>query len=1315
VVASGARSSRAERTAKAGALTGPSSGPPCPFTLFPAQLWPKHSPTVQAKDVIADRFELLSLAGKGGMGEVWRAVDRQTGSAVALKLLRADVADAPRFLREARLLSGLVDPAIVGHVAHGTAASGELFLAMEWIEGADLADRLARGPLTPAESLAVTSRVARALATAHAAGIVHRDVKPNNVMLALGQPDAARLVDFGIARHAGAHNRLTHTGAIIGTPQYMAPEQARGLRDVDARVDVYALGCVLFECLTGSPPFIGETPVAVLARVLLEEPPRLWERWPGAPAALEALVARLLAKEPQQRPKDGAAVLALLENLDLSAAPGATPRPVTASERRLVTFVAGALPPADDSDDTTLTSSSSGTRLRAVAARFDCELELLAQGSFFASFSGAQAARDQVLQATRCARALARESPEHRVVVATGRAVVEARTPLGEVVDRATALLVHAPAGVLADSLTADLLDGLFTLGAHPHGALVGAELDAGSSGDARPLLGRATPFVGRDRELASLEALFAEAAEESAARIALVTAVPGLGKTRLRVEVLRRIADREPAPLVWLGRADNTRQDSPLGVATSALEGWLGPAADDAAARAQLAARVARLELSAGTQAQATVFLGELLGLNEGQPSNPMLLAARRDPMLMSQRVHEALTAVALASARAGPLVLVLEDLHWADKPTVTWVNELLRAARELPLFVLALARPEVHERFPRLFADHALTEVRLTELRPRAAERFVKEMLGAVDAPLVQRLVAAAAGNAFFLEELVRTVARGDAELPGSVVAMAQGRLERLSPTERKVLRVASVMGEVFWSDAVAALSGEADARATLKRLVDQELLVSRPMPRFEDQTELAFRHAFFRDAAYAMLTDADRAAGHLGAAKWLEAKGEPDARVLARHHELGGDASSACERLATAAEQSLRAGDMAGTQEVVARALKLGASGELGDRLAALELEALRWSDYTERFAQQSDALLQRAPPGSVWWCEALGQTARAYGITGLWLERPEAMRARLRELLALGEKTPALAGAEPSFALALSRLLPQAAIQLPDAPLPLLRHLKAIAAPLLSTMPALEGHVLEAESFVRWREGLPYTALRLMERAIAAYEGAGDVRYAEAGRINVGYALLSLGRGEDAGRYLDQLAGAARHSMRATRALGLLRMVVDSRTGALGGEELTRRVAEAIAFMGKMGSQFGHVFHVLALYSSGQLSELAERYGDPDAAYPFWDLRTLPAIALVKVGRAHDGLRLLGLRPYQAEMFGSPEFCDPVFFFAQALCFDAVGRQDESRAVLSRAHRELLRRAADVAEPGWREAYLEVPIHRELLALAAAWQV
>ena len=278
------------------------------------------------------------------MGAVYRALDRSTGGLVALKILRgAKREDEQRLAREARTLADLDHPAVIRYLGHGLTETGEPFLVTEWLEGEDLGQRLARSELSMQESVTLARHVAEALAAAHARGFVHRDVKPANVFLIGSRVDDVRVLDFGIARSTRATGIVTRTGCLIGTLGYMAPEQARGTHQLDARTDLFSLGCILFECLTGRPVFAGEAMLAVIVKILFEEAPRVRDLRADLPVALDDLVARMLSKDPVGRPQDALQVARELGTI-LDAAPqvelsAARPPHLTSEEMRPVSVV----------------------------------------------------------------------------------------------------------------------------------------------------------------------------------------------------------------------------------------------------------------------------------------------------------------------------------------------------------------------------------------------------------------------------------------------------------------------------------------------------------------------------------------------------------------------------------------------------------------------------------------------------------------------------------------------------------------------------------------------------------------------------------------------------------------------------------------------------------------------------------------------------------------------------------------------------------------------------------------------------------------
>src|SRR5438067_344508 len=253
-------------------------------------------PLQRLRAALAGRYEIERAVGAGGMATVYLAHDHKLRRRVAIKVLAPDLAallGAERFLREIEIVAGFNHPHIVPLYDSGV-ENGLLFYVMPYMEGQSLRDRLRReGQLPVEDAVALAREVAEALAYAHGRGIVHRDIKPENILLSEGH---ALVADFGIAQAVAVTGgeRLTQTGVTLGTPAYMSPEQAAGESSLDARTDVYALGCVLYETLAGEPPFTGPTPQAILARRLVDPVPTVRRSRERVPEHIDAALARAL-------------------------------------------------------------------------------------------------------------------------------------------------------------------------------------------------------------------------------------------------------------------------------------------------------------------------------------------------------------------------------------------------------------------------------------------------------------------------------------------------------------------------------------------------------------------------------------------------------------------------------------------------------------------------------------------------------------------------------------------------------------------------------------------------------------------------------------------------------------------------------------------------------------------------------------------------------------------------------------------------------------------------------------------------------------
>jgi eukaryotic-like serine/threonine-protein kinase len=268
-----------------------------------------------AETLVAGRYRLDSLLGRGGMSEVWAATDLELGRRVALKLL-APNEDNARFEREARAVAALGHPNVTQLYDYGE-SDGRPFMVLEYLSGGSLEDLLREGMLADGDARRIAAEIAAGLSHAHARGVVHRDLKPSNVLF--DEEGRAKLSDFGIARMVAGEGTLTEAGTVLGTAAYISPEQAMGL-PATAASDVYSFGVLLFRMLTGRLPFESEDPIALVVAHRDSPPPLVTDLRADAPPALAALTAATLAKDPALRPPDGAALVDALDGGEVPAA-----------------------------------------------------------------------------------------------------------------------------------------------------------------------------------------------------------------------------------------------------------------------------------------------------------------------------------------------------------------------------------------------------------------------------------------------------------------------------------------------------------------------------------------------------------------------------------------------------------------------------------------------------------------------------------------------------------------------------------------------------------------------------------------------------------------------------------------------------------------------------------------------------------------------------------------------------------------------------------------------------------------------------------
>jgi tetratricopeptide (TPR) repeat protein len=711
--------------------------------------------------------------------------------------------------------------------------------------------------------------------------------------------------------------------------------------------------------------------------------------------------------------------------------------------------------------------------------------------------------------------------------------------------------------------------------------------------------------------------------------------------------------------------------------------------------------------------------LLGELVGARFPDDDSPRLRAARQDPQVMAEQMRSAYVELLRATSRARPLLIVIEDLHWGDAPSVKILEEALLSLEALPFAVMAFARPDVQDVFPKLWSERNLHQLRLNSLSRRAAELLVTSALPwGADRAKVELIVERAGGNAFYLEELIRAVAEGGVEsLPETVLGMVEARLSTLAPSHRRTLRAASVLGDTFWVGGLLALLGEPPGSAllddVLPGLAARELIVRRAERRFAGEEEYAFRHSLMREGAYAMLADRDRKEGHRIAGDWLERAGEQNDILLAQHFERGERPLQAAEHYRRAAEQAMNGADLAAAIARAQRGLSLASDTATASALNAIVAEASLWSgDYHGGLASALLGL-EGAIPGSRGHCHSLATAL----LTALFL-RDHATLARLIPSLLAFEPEPqsAVALASAFHAVIFSQLF----VGQSDAVAVTLDRMRYVLADASGADACATGWLDLAEGhWKRYVERDPWGALTYDRKAIRDFDSAGATLSRHFAEIYAGRDLALLGAFSEAEvLFARGLASTA-------FAIATRQLFEAIRLAQMGRAEEAYRTAESLCreslgrgdhIMG-IGARIVMIDSLLKLGDIEGAAAQANAAGEAASLLPYNGAGLLSCMAEIRLrrGAAEEALRLaeeaLAISR-RAAVFINPRQEGIALLRAEAL--HASGDLDGARAAIREARSDLLAQAARVEAPIYQKSFLEnVTVNARTIALAERW--
>ncbi len=1070
-------------------------------------------------------YEIVAEVGRGGMATVYRAYQPTMERFVALKVIQKSILveenATERFQLEARLVARLEHPHILP--VHDFDATGDPpYIVMRYLDGGTLKDIMQRGPLPLPEIAYLIRQIGSALDYAHRQGVVHRDIKPTNIMI--DQDGNAFVTDFGIARIVEKNGSkrtggLTEPGMIIGTPEYISPEQVMGREDVDYRADIYAIGVLLYHLLIQELPFKSESVVDTMHQHVHDPVPSVLLIRPELPPAVDLVLQRALAKQPDDRfPLMADFVSAAVNALGGVASVPTTLRAAAATcaqethekqerskleggsstglartttrdtqgtptdQHRQISVLYANLADFEETLIDTLDSEETADLMQRLFQQFD-QVITASGGKIYertgqtilALWGLAGAREDDPEQTVRTALALrdvlhttAAEflEPDEdlplQIAVNTGSVLQQSAstsgtvTITGQTLTAARRLEQAAPPGcILMSEDTYRHVIGVFDIVPYQGLRVRGRKesLESYQVLRARPrafrmssrgVEGVETKMIGRDAELKLLQDMLILAIEDKETQIVTCIGEAGVGKSRLLYELSRWIDGIEQKIVFFQGRATPQSVNLPYALLRDVFSFRFEILDSDPlpVVRAKFEQGIQGF-LGAGSLEKAH-FIAHLVGFDFSD--SPYLQVALKDAGGFHSQALGYLHEFFRAIPSRNPAIVELEDIHWADTPSLDLINQLVNENRHLPLMIICMARPELFERRKTWGEGQPFHQkVMLTPLTKVDSRRLVREVLQKVDNvpnDLRDLIVERAEGNPFYVEELIKVLiedrvivkAKGADEhwqiatdrlagvrVPTTLAGVLQARLDALPQTEQLLLQRASVIGRIFWDTALEALA-QADGTqfTTLNTLLDnlrrRELIFRRDSSAFAGTHEFIIKHAILRDVIYDNLSKRQQRNYHAAAAEWFLATSGDRASeytaLIAEHYERAGENAKAAAYLNRASEQA--AGISAYEQAIASaqQALKLVEKDERPDGKAQRINALIRLGEVTSYKGAHQEAKGYLQPALAL--ARELGDRQRValvlgqLGRIGLWLGNHDEATRYLEEALPLARE-------------------------------------------------------------------------------------------------------------------------------------------------------------------------------------------------------------------------------------------------------------------------------------------------------------------